>query len=208
MSEHIKSKLSWSDLQLMRNIIFMLSSHGWEKAIEEDDNLAAIESTIVERFATLLLGAEADTYVIKEEFANMIEYVVQYMAISTLVYHLVWWRLFHDPNSAEWSNALILAELLFSLPASNGKLERVFSTLATIKVDKHSRLNNKSLDDLLLLNSTRIPIASFEPDPSIDLWWSAKARRPQKVRKNTDLAAVISPAHRLLVTFNKKHYLL
>ena len=113
----------------------------------------------------------------------MIEYAVQYMAISTLVYHLVWWRLFHDPNSAEWSTALILAELLFSLPASNGKLERVFSTLATIKVDKRSRLNNESLDDLLLLNSTRIPIASFDPDPSIDLWWSAKARRPQKERK-------------------------
>ena len=164
----------------------MLSSHGWEKATEEDNNLAAIERPIVERFATPLLGAEADTNVIKEEFANMIEYAVQYMATSTLVYHLVWLTLFHAPNSAliSWSTALILAELLFSLPASNGKLERVLSTLATIKVDKRSRFNNESLDDLLLLNSTRIPIASFDPDPSIDLWWSAKARRPsQKERK-------------------------
>ena len=160
----------------------MLSSHGWEKVIKED-NLAAIER-LVERFATPLLGAEADTNVIKEEFANMIEYAVQYIAISSLVYHSVRWRLFHAPNSAEWSNALILAEPFIFLPASNGKLERVFSTLATTKVDKRSRLNNESLDDLLLLNSTRIPIASFNPDPSINLWWSAKARRPsQKERK-------------------------
>ena len=61
---------------------------------------------------------------------------------------------------------VILAELLFSLPASNGKLERVFSTLATIKVDKRSCLRNESLDDLLILNSPRIPIKSFNPDPS------------------------------------------
>ena len=114
----------------------------------------------------------------------MIEYAVQYIAISSLDYHSVWWRLFHAHNSAEWSNALILAEPFIFLPASDEKLERVFSTLATTKVDKRSRLNNESLDDLLLLNSTRVPIASFDPDPSIDLWWSAKARRPsQKERK-------------------------
>lgn len=188
----------------MRDITFMLSSHGWEKAIEEQDDLAAIER-LVERFATPLLGAEADTNVIKEEFANMIEYAVQYIDISTLDYHSVWWRLFHAPNSAEWSNALILAELLFSLPASNGKLERVFSTLATIKVDKRSRLNNESLDDLLLLTAlesqlqasilTQVSIYGGQPRPGELL---------KKRGKNTDLAAVISPGHRLLVTFNKK----
>ena len=96
----------------------------------------------------------------------------------------MWWRLFHAPNSAEWSNVLVLAKLLFSLPASNGKLERVFSTQGTIKVDKRSRLKKQSLDDLLLLKSDKIPLASFIPDQSIDLWWSAKARRPsQKERK-------------------------
>ena len=111
----------------------------------------------------------------------MIEYAVQYIAISSLDYHSVWWRLFHAPNSAECRMyILVLAELLFSLPASNGKLERVFSTLGTVKVDKRSRLTNQSLDDLLLLKSDKIQLADFLPDPSIDLWWSAKARRPSR----------------------------
>ena len=83
VSEHIKSRLSWSDFQLMRDIIFMLSSHGWEKAIEEEDDLAAIER-LAEQFATPLLGAEANTNAIKEEFADMIEYAVQYIAVSSL----------------------------------------------------------------------------------------------------------------------------
>ena len=95
VSQCIKSRLSWSDLQLMRDIIFVLSSHGWEKLIEEEDDLAAIDR-LIERFEIPLQ--------------------------------------FHAPNSAEWSNVLVLAELLFSLPASNGKLERVFSTLGTISV--------------------------------------------------------------------------
>ncbi len=31
----IKSRLSWSVLQLTRDIIFLLSTHGWEKLLEE-----------------------------------------------------------------------------------------------------------------------------------------------------------------------------
>ena len=38
----------------------------------------------------------------------------------------------NSPNSSEWSNALILANLLFSLPASNAKVERVFSLVNII----------------------------------------------------------------------------
>lgn len=43
VSQCIKSRLSWSDLQLLRDIIFMLSPQGWEKALEEENDLAAIE---------------------------------------------------------------------------------------------------------------------------------------------------------------------
>ena len=54
-------------------------------------------------------------------------------------------RLFNSPSSSEWTNALTLAELLFSLPASNGKLEHVFSTLCVVKVDKCWCLFNQQL---------------------------------------------------------------
>lgn len=127
VNECIKTRLSWSDLQLMRDIIAFLSSHGWEKLLEDDD-LAAIDR-LVERFVTPLHGTHADTSAIKAEFTIMTEYAVQYIALSTLDYHSVWRRLFNAPNSAEWGNVLILANLLLSLPASNGKLERAFSLL-------------------------------------------------------------------------------
>ena len=39
----IKSRLSWSDMDLMWDIIFMLSTHGWKKALEENNDMAAID---------------------------------------------------------------------------------------------------------------------------------------------------------------------
>ena len=74
VSRYIRSRLSWTDLNLMRDIIFMLSSHGWEKSIQEEDNFAAIDRLVI-RFTLPLQAAQADTTVIKAEFGNMIEYV-------------------------------------------------------------------------------------------------------------------------------------
>ena len=183
MGECIKCRLSWTDLELIRDIIFVLSSHGWEKIVTEEEDLSSIDR-LVTRFATPLQGAGATIEDVKVEFSQMIEYAVQYIAVSSLDYHSVWWRLFHAPCSEQWSNALALVELLFSLPASNGKLERVFSSLKNIKVDKRTRLSNQTLDDLLLIKNSELPLSKFSPDASIDLWWQAKVRRPtQKERK-------------------------
>ena len=46
VTECIKSRLSWSDLEMMRDIIFILSSHGWEKVVEEKNNLESIERLV------------------------------------------------------------------------------------------------------------------------------------------------------------------
>ena len=90
--------------------------------MEEDDSMDAI-NRIVERFTVSLQGASANIEVIVPEFVALVQYAVQFISVSTLDYRAVWWRLFHAPNASEWSNALILANLLFSLPASNAKVE-------------------------------------------------------------------------------------
>uniref|UniRef100_A0A1X7VHZ3 Uncharacterized protein n=1 Tax=Amphimedon queenslandica TaxID=400682 RepID=A0A1X7VHZ3_AMPQE len=64
-------------------------------------------------------------------------------------YRCVGRRLYYSPNTTEWSNVLQLAHLLFTLPVSNWKLQRIFSTLKLIKVDRSS-LGNSVLDDLLV----------------------------------------------------------
>jgi len=49
-----------------------------------------------------------------------------------------------------------------------------------IKTDKLSLLSEESFDDLLWLNSSKIPLTSFVADQAIDLWWSDKTRRPNQ----------------------------
>ena len=93
MSQCIKSRLSWSDLKLMRDIIFLLSTHGWEKLVEDESDMTAIDR-LAERFATPLKAAQANTDAVKTVFCEMSAYAVQYIALSSLGYHSVWWRLF------------------------------------------------------------------------------------------------------------------
>ena len=77
-----------------------------------------------------------------------------------------------------------MVELLFSLPASNGVVERVFSQVSVIKTKKRCSLSNESLDDLLTITSAHVPLKDFCPYNAINLWWKEKVRRPnQKPRR-------------------------
>ena len=146
-----RTRMAWSDQQVMRDVIIVLASQGWEKLLEEDVPLDSLDR-LVERFAVPLQGASADCSKVKEEFQSILQYAVQYISLSTMDYRAVWWRIFNAPTASEWSNVLTLIELLFSLPASNGKLERIFSQMNVIKTNKslkRSLLSNESLDDLL-----------------------------------------------------------
>ena len=129
------------------------------------------------RFQIPLESEGVDIERLPEEFQEMVLHATQFISLSTMGYRGVWWRLFHTPNASEWTNCLTLARLLFTLPVSNGKLERIFSTL---KVDRRSLLGNETLDDLLLLNSDHVSLTEFNPDQNIKLWWNAKNRRPNQ----------------------------
>ena len=168
---------------MMRDMILILATQGWEKLCDENDSLEAIDR-LVERFSFPLLKANARVEAIHHEFESMLEYACQYISLSTLEYQAVWWRLFHAPVSPEWVNALTLIELLFSLPSSNGMIERLFSQMKVAKTKKRSLLSNEALDDLLTITSSRVPLKEFSPDEAVDLWWDDRGRRPnQKPRK-------------------------
>ena len=59
--------------------------------------------------------------------------------------------MFNAADAEKWSNILVLIELLFCLHATNGQVERVFSTLKVIKTDRRNQLSENSLDDLVCI---------------------------------------------------------
>lgn len=150
--------------------------------LDESDPLEAVDR-LVEHFLIPLTKADVCTEEIHGEFESALQYACQYISLSTMEYRAVWWCLFHAPVASEWLNALALVEVLFSLPASNGVVERVFSQVNEIKLKKRCSLSNESFDDLLTITSAHVPLKEFCPDNAIDVWWKDKVRRPnQKCR--------------------------
>ena len=178
----LKSRLDWSDLDLIRDIIFVFETQGWQKVIDEEENhsIEKLDPTeaadrIAMKFEKTLEAAGVEICELRWEFWEMLEHSVQFISLSTLSYQKVWWRLFHSPCAEQWSNILSLAELLFSLPVS--KLMVSSRTLKLIKVDRRCPLSNDTLDDLLILNTDRVPLQDFNPGAAIDLWLKSKIRR-------------------------------
>ena len=192
VTTYLKSRLEWTDLEFVRDVILFLATQGWQKLADEE-NEAGTESTpsyieaiarLTSKFKVPLESAGAVVANVGDEFCDLLQYAIQFISLSSTSYQVVWWKLFHSPNASDWTNVLILARLLFTLPVSNGKLERVFSTMKNIKVDKRSSMSNELLDDLLVINVDKVSIEEFKADHSIDLWWKSKTRRPnQPARK-------------------------
>ena len=184
VSKCLKVRLAWSGQKLIKDIISVLATQGWEKLVRESIPLDGLRR-LVSRFAIPLQSAGVDTTKVSEEFELLLQYAIEFLSLSTLEYRRVWWRLFNCPSAAEWSNALSLAQLLLSLPASNGKLERSFSQMNIIKINKHSLLSNNTLDDLLLIAVDGTPLTDFNPNSAIDLWWKDKKRRPNQQKQKS-----------------------
>ena len=77
-----------------------------------EDPLEAVDS-LVEQFRIPLEGAGAQVIEIHGEFQQIIEYATQFISLSIMDYHSVWWRLFNAPDSSQWTNVLTLVCLLF-----------------------------------------------------------------------------------------------
>ena len=94
---------------------------------------------------------------------------------------------------------LTLARLLLTLPVSNGKLERVFSTMKNTKFDKRSSMSNELLDDLLVINVDKMNIKAivqtYGRDPRQDAPIKQQGRFMKKRKKSK---AQVAPASTLI----------
>ena len=90
-------------------------------------------------------SGSVDSSVVQEEWDDMVKYARKYL-------NLVQDYLFNTVDSKRWCNVLAVTELLFCLPISNGHLERVFSQLKLIKVNRQICFCEDTLDHLIRTN--------------------------------------------------------
>ena len=71
----------------------------------------------------------------------------------------------------KWHNVIQLCELLFSLPFSTAKVERLFLSLKVVKNEKRTNLNCFTLNDLLEVKTEGPSVSNFSADAAMELWW-------------------------------------
>ena len=79
---------------------------------------------------------------------------------------------------------LILVELLFAIPISIAKVERLFSLMNYVKTETRATLSESTLNNLVTIRAEGPELQDYDPTPAIESWLSTAHRRPnQKTRR-------------------------
>ena len=76
-----------------------------------------------------------------EQCYKLVEYAKKTLFLAGDSYLVTWRKIFTAPRSKGWSDVLVMIRLLFTVPVSNSKLERMFSTLKSVKINFHCSIS-------------------------------------------------------------------
>jgi hypothetical protein len=182
----IENRLGKDEDSVISKHVQVLNTEGWFRATNDPDFLYDKIEALYNFFKSPLdtTGHKGSVSVILEQFDAMIKYALQYLNVSKTDYRVVWRKLFESSKSHEWKSALLLVKLLFTLPVSNAKVERLFSLMNRVKTDTRNSLSKDRLSSLLRICMEGPSLQDFDPKPSMTLWKDAVvARRPSQNKR-------------------------
>ena len=188
----LRDRIKAHHMQLLTHVLTVLATNGWEKEEETSFGHDALHA-LTTKFIVPLNNASVDCSVIVDEWDVIFDYAKRYLDLVREDYKVTWWKLFQSSDAKNWSNILVLVELLFCIPVANGRVERLFSHLKVIKSNRRSTLGEDRLDQLLRIKVDAPPLAQWDPSAAVDLWWKDKTRR---VNHRDTRAAPSGPSHR------------
>lgn len=94
---------------------------------------------------------------------------------------------------------LLLVELLFSIPISNAKVERLFSLMNRVKTDSRAMLSENTLNSLITIRMEGSKLEDYDPMPAIQLWASTATRRPHQKERKTYRPRDAVKRHKVLI---------
>lgn len=176
LEECLRHRLQFQDTELLTHAVTILATYGWARCESPDFAYESLD-VICQRFEVPLTSASVCLSVIREEWDDMVLYAKKYLDLVQEDYKAIWWKLFNFVDSKEWSNVLAIVELLFCLPMSNGRLERLFSEMKLIKSNRRNRLNEDTLDQLLRIKVEGPPLSEWDASHAVELWTQDRVRR-------------------------------
>ena len=187
----MRERLEWSDIDLLRALLVFLETQSWMKRnvtgdeSDSDPSLAELTAAIEEistQFRDPLEAAGVQVSSLHDEIEDAVEYARNYLSVESTHYRKVWYNLHIFTSASSWSNLLLLCELVFSLPFSNGRAEQIFSSLKIIKTANRISLAVSTLDDLFEIFVEGPPLDCFSANAAVDLWWTVAVQPEGSVR--------------------------
>ena len=160
---------------MLRSILVFLDTQSWFGSLDkEKDGFTEVTEAveyIITHFREPLEAKGGDMSSIHDEIEEAVQYARKFFSIAD-DYHKIWYKLHVVPDASKWPNVLLLCNLLFSLPVSNGRVESIFSSMNVIKTERRATMHTDTLSDLIEIHTEGTSLADFLPDDAIQLWWT------------------------------------
>ena len=85
------------------------------------------------------------------------------LSLAGLSYPVTWRKIFTAPRSKGSSDVLLMTRILFTVPVSNAKLERMFFKLKRVKTNLRCSLDVKGLENMLRIMEDGSSWETFDP---------------------------------------------
>ena len=136
----------------------VLNTEAWTRYKDEDgESVRDLEfidggiEQIIKHFRIPLTHAGFNSSVpdVLSQWHDLLEYSIEYLSLSNTPYRKTWRGIFVSPRSQAWKDVLLIIKLLFTIPVSNAKLERMFSKMKHVKTLLRASLSEKKLESIL-----------------------------------------------------------
>ncbi|CAB4003716.1 zinc finger 862-like [Paramuricea clavata] len=185
--------------EILDAVVQILDCEGWK-----DDNEFAEDAifAVYDKFEVPLKSGGMSVTVpdLLNQWHEIVDFAVETIGVTGQSYLITWRKIFSAPRSKGWKDALILVELLFTIPVSNAKLERMFSKLKRVKTNFRCSLSLQRLENILRIMEEGPTWEEYDPLPAIELWNSAKQLRPHDEKQKRTYTA--RKSHKRLSTMS------
>ena len=172
------------DMMVMAKV---LNCEVWSERYADDEVIDQTILKLSEQFQDALkhYGFSSTGPDLLEEWHDLVQYTVDFLAHSSRSYRATWYKLFHSSLISRWNSVMLLIRLLFCLPVSNATVERFFGSFKRVKTGRRSTLSQQTTEDILMIMTEGPPLEDYDATQAVHLWHSTKSRRlNQKSRKS------------------------
>ena len=170
----LRDRIKAHHMQLHTHVLTILPKNSWERNEDASFGHNALHA-LTTKFFVPFNNASVDSSVIVDEWDAMVDYAKRYLDLVREDYKaMLVGNFINQLMQKNWSNILILVQLLFCIPVANGHVERLFSHLKVIKSNKWSTIGEERLDHLLRIKVDAPQLAQWDPSAAVDFWCKDK----------------------------------